>query len=162
MIFTASSRRPLQSTQSRSRGLASLTDLSCHSTPVSYNLCTKESCIGHGRPLMKSGTFPAPVFHPQTGLSATPSASHFSRKWSHLNVMSYANFLFRNVTSYANFVALNVTSYANFCPARFSQSRYTKPLTSHFPDPLKLMYLNQYTQTRRQEPPVVCSVFLLL
>ena len=145
----------------RSRGLPPLTDLSCHSAPVSYNLRTKESCIGHGRPLMKSGTLPDPVSHPETGLSAAPAASHFSRKYTIFNSCSYANFQAINSCSYASFCPINSCSYANFSWSRFPQCRYTKALTARFTGPFKLKGLNQYTQTR-QKPPRVCFDFLMI
>ena len=156
----APSLRPAQPIQNQSRGLLQRSNSCCLPCPDTDNLSTAELSIFHGCQLMKSAASAAPVHHASPGLSPALLASHFSCKCTIFNSCTYTNPDPIKSCSYTNFHPRKVCSYTNFLCRHSPQARCTEPLRMPSVTPVKLKKrLNQYTQTGRQGPPVVRSVF---
>ena len=160
MISPSPSHRPTRPIQNQSRGVPHQSKSSCLSCPDTDNLSTAELSNFHGCQLMKSAATAAPVHHTSTGLASPLRASSFSCKYTIFKSCSYTNFDPIKSCSYTSFQPRKACSYTNFSRCNSPQSRCTQSLTVPSMIPLKLNErLNQYTQTRRRKPSVVCSVF---
>ena len=131
-------------THSQSRGVLSKPRPSCNFHADPDNLSTTEFTILHGRQQMKSATPDAP----DRGSFIGVSLAHFS-----------CNYPYSYTGTYRNFQPNNTGTYRNFFQPDSTQLGYTKLFTAYSATALKLLLLNQYTQTRRHDPPVVCCIF---